>query len=72
MSSSTYFLQKCPSCSRQLQVRLEYLGRSVLCQHCSRQFMASTHPLESDASEVLLIRADELLASVQASREFQP
>jgi DNA-directed RNA polymerase subunit M/transcription elongation factor TFIIS len=66
--SATYFVQECPSCSRQLQVRLEYLGKSVVCQHCEREFEASPAAQQSDSGEFLLNRADELLASVESSR----
>jgi hypothetical protein len=30
MSSSTYFVQECPICGRQLQIRVEYLGKRVI------------------------------------------
>ena len=40
MASSTYFLQECPTCGRRSQVRVEYLGRQVVCQHCQAKFTA--------------------------------
>ena len=71
MSGATYFVQECPTCSRQLQVRLEYLGRTVACEHCKGRFEAADPALSqrniSDSAE-LLLRADELLASVETVR----
>ena len=69
MSGATYFTQECPSCGRSLQVRVAYLGKTVSCQHCQREFEANTSPQSiSDSGEFLLDRAQELLASVEASR----
>jgi hypothetical protein len=70
MFGATYFVQACPICGRNLQVRLEYLGRSILCPHCEGQFTALDPAMEpecmSDSGEYLLIRADELLATSTA------
>jgi hypothetical protein len=67
MFPATYFVQTCPICGRSLQVRLEYLGRSVACQHCHGSFTAidpALLPVETfDATDDLLSRADELLAT---------
>jgi hypothetical protein len=68
MFPATYFVQTCPICGRSLQIRLEYLGRSVACQHCQGSFMAidpAMQPVEktSDSGDDLLARADELLAT---------
>ncbi len=66
MSKATYFVQECPTCGRRLQIRVEYLGKRVLCQHCKGQFEAMDSAAQlsrpSDSS-ILLARADELLAS---------
>ena len=64
MSKSTYFVQECPTCGRNLEVRVEYLGRKVMCQHCRGQFLASDSPSArylSDSGIGLLERANELL-----------
>ena len=68
MSSSTYFMQDCPTCGRKLRIRVEYLGKQVVCQHCSAQFEAcdpssNAYPPE-DSGVAIMQRADELLASV--------
>ena len=67
MASSTYFLQECPTCGRRSQVRVEYLGRQVVCQHCQAEFTAidpvSLRFDEAQEPNRLLRRADELLAS---------
>ena len=66
--SATYFAQPCPSCGRHLQVRVEYLGKPVACQHCERQFDATATPaLQEDSTDDLLTRADELLATVETA-----
>ena len=41
MSSATYFVQECPTCGRRLQVRVEYLGKSLVCVHCRGAFQAA-------------------------------
>lgn len=67
MASSTYFLQECPTCGRRSQVRVEYLGRQVVCQHCQSKFTAIDPATvrfdEAEEPNRLLRRADELLAS---------
>lgn len=70
--TATYFTQECPSCGRHLQVRLEYLSRSVACPHCQRQFNAMIAPPQSDSSEDLLNRADQLLATFEMSTRSVP
>ena len=71
MANSIYFVQECPTCGRNLQVRVEYLGKRVLCQHCGARFEAcdpssgNYPPLESSLS--LLERAEELIETASAS-----
>ena len=72
MSRSTYFVQECPTCGRNLQVRVQYLGKQVLCQHCGARFeaydpgTASYPPPPSTIS--LLERAEQLLQTASASQ----
>ena len=40
MPNATYFVQECPTCGRRLQIRVEYLGKRVVCQHCQGKFVA--------------------------------
>ena len=40
MAKSIYFVQECPTCGRRLQIRVDYLGREVVCQHCQGKFVA--------------------------------
>jgi hypothetical protein len=75
MSNPTYFVQECPTCDRRLQIRVEHLGRKVVCQHCQGHLIA-TDPTNArcDCAEpgnALLRRADELLESI-ALRKPQP
>lgn len=71
MPRSTYYVQECPTCGRNLQIRVEYLGKVVECQHCHARFEASDPvsgecpPMESGLS--LLERAEQLLQSASAS-----
>lgn len=75
MLSSTYFLQECPTCGRRSQIRVEYLGKRLVCRHCHGQFVAtdpaSQRFAESGAPNPLLRRADELL-QVIAERSAPP
>ena len=68
MSKSTYFVQGCPTCGRRLNIRVEYLGKHVVCQHCHGQFTArdpaSSDAVAGDVENDLLRRADMLLESL--------
>lgn len=65
MSSAPYFVQECPTCGRSLQVRVEYLGKQVVCQHCGGQLHAMDPVLRrfvgDPESSGILQRADELI-----------
>jgi DNA-directed RNA polymerase subunit RPC12/RpoP len=67
MSNPIYFTQECPTCGRQLQIRVEYLGKTVQCQHCRGQLeandSASARCDPPEEGNSLLRRADELLES---------
>lgn len=69
--SATFFVQECPTCGRQLQIRLELLGRTIACPQCDALIEACDSTLKSaqphDSAE-LLLRADELLATADARR----
>jgi DNA-directed RNA polymerase subunit RPC12/RpoP len=71
MAGATYYVQECPTCGRNLQVRVEYLGKRVACQHCRARFeacdpsSAAYPPTESSLS--LLARADELIEAATNS-----
>ena len=65
MPRSSYFYQACPTCGRSLQVRVEYLGRDVVCRHCRGRLIASDPCAgESSSDSGVLQRANELLDSV--------
>ncbi len=72
MSKATYFVQECPTCGRDLEIRVEYLGKRVACQHCRGQFVASdpsSAPATSYSPSVLLLRrAEELLQLAEQRR----
>ena len=68
MPGAMYFVQECPTCGRRLQIRVEYLGKRVACQHCQGTFIAAEtsnlwgEPV--DQGSALMRRANELLDSV--------
>lgn len=68
MARSTYFVQECPTCGRSLHVRVEYLGRLLVCQHCGGNLLASDSEGAPTPVPGLLRRADELLESVARRR----
>jgi Zn finger protein HypA/HybF involved in hydrogenase expression len=71
MSNPTYFVQECPTCGRSLQIRVEYLGRKVVCQHCQGALTAADPTMRCDCGESkksLLRRAEELLAAVSLQK----
>ncbi len=72
MSSSVYFVQECPTCGRRLQIRVEHLGKQVVCQHCQGRFVALDHTSTrrdcAGRTDALLRRANELLESA----DFDP
>jgi lysine biosynthesis protein LysW len=72
MANSIYFIQECPTCGINLQVRIEYLGKAVVCQHCGANLEAcdpstGEYP-PSESSTSLLARAEELLETASASQ----
>ena len=71
MALATYFLQECPRCSRRLQVRVCFLGRSVSCPHCETEFVASMLSEPESHDHDLMARADNLLAQSE-SVELRP
>jgi hypothetical protein len=61
MGNPTFFIQECPTCGRRLQIRVEHLGKSVVCQHCSARLTARDPATAGPLVHPLLCRADELL-----------
>lgn len=66
MSNPTYFIQSCPTCGRKLQIKVEYLGKRLVCQHCQGKLVAVASQASecaalSDSGFDLLAKADELL-----------
>ncbi|MCA9237216.1 MAG: hypothetical protein KDA44_17200 [Planctomycetales bacterium] len=70
MSNSTYYAQECPTCGRKLQVRVKYLGKNVVCQHCSATFVAMDPASvvdPSDSGTSILDRAEQLIEAATRS-----
>ncbi len=72
MSRSTYFVQECPTCGRSLQVRVEYLGKQLVCQHCHGRFEARDPSNTRRPGDALIRRADELLHESTHMQQRQP
>ena len=72
MSNPTFFIQECPTCGRRLQIRVEHLGRRVVCQHCQAHLIAAdpanARYNNANLGANLLRRADELLESASHQR----
>ena len=72
MSHPVYFMQECPTCGRNLRIRVVYLGKKVVCQHCKSKFRAydasNGDGPPDDSGIAVLDRADQLLASVDEMR----
>ena len=63
MSNSTFFVQECPTCGRRLRIRVEYMGKRVVCQHCRGRLVAcdpASNRYGSRQSAVIQ-KADDLL-----------
>jgi len=76
MSRNTYFVQECPTCGRKLEIRVQYLGKQVVCQHCNARFEAydpsSVGYPPPTSSMSLLERAEQLLQTAGASSLIGP
>lgn len=66
--STTFYVQECPTCGRRLHIRVGYLGKKVMCEHCRGSFIARDPDGVADGctldGNALLRRADELLESL--------
>ena len=73
MSKPSYFLQECGTCGRSLRIRVEYLGKRVVCQHCKTHFRAVEAAGKGDSpvkvESVILKRADQLLAAADQMKQ---
>lgn len=80
MASGMLFVRPCPTCGRQLEIRIELLGREVQCRHCSAEFIASARnetPWIDLAVDRVLARAQRYMTSLDlrcasTSDRFQP
>ena len=63
MTQTTFFVKECPTCGRNLQVRIEYLGRDMMCNHCGGDFVANEglQKPKAEAGDAMIARIDELL-----------
>ena len=68
MSKATYFVQECPTCGRNLEIRVEYLGKKVACQHCRGQFLATDVQAPASLSDSALMRRAEELLEIASKR----
>jgi hypothetical protein len=72
MAGGPIFVQNCPTCGRRLNIRVEYLGKTVACSHCRAHFLASdpSSKRENDGAtaQSLLQMADVLLQRAERQR----
>lgn len=72
MTQLTFFVKECPTCGRKLQVRIEYLGREMMCNHCGGDFIADeafhSRP-ELESTNAIIARVDELLSDEPSQPE---
>lgn len=74
MCKVTYFVQSCPTCGRKLQVKVEYLGLEVSCQHCGAKFISQDPTILAapiaNPIEDAIHRADAFLGKGMTSSHF--
>lgn len=63
MKEAAYFLQECPTCGRSLRIRVEFLGRQLICQHCRGALLAREGNSQGSKDRDIMQRAAELLDS---------
>jgi len=65
MSRNVFFVRDCPTCGRRLHIRVEYLGKKMVCPHCGARLdavdLAAGDLPVGDVSRSLMQRVDELL-----------
>lgn len=69
MASGTFFVRACPTCGRNLEVRVELLGREVECVHCGATFRATQDcrdVVDDQRIEQVLARAQRYIESVES------
>ena len=70
MASGTLFVRPCPTCGRNLQVRVELLNREVQCCHCNAEFIATERretPWIDEAVDEVLAKAERYIESTLAT-----
>ncbi len=74
--TATFFYQECPTCGRALRVRINYLGKTVVCEHCQGSFTAQDPNGTAEVPEAhelsSLERAEELLARLDRRDSLLP
>lgn len=67
MASTMVFVRPCPTCGRNLEIRVELLGRDVQCRHCKAEFVATQRcetPWIDAAVDRVLAKAERYMASI--------
>ncbi len=75
MASGAFFVRPCPTCGRNLQIRVELLNREVQCRHCRAEFIAAEHrerPWLDEAVEEVLAKAERYIESTHYARRASP
>lgn len=73
MARLTYFIQECPTCGRNIEVPVEYLGLKISCQHCKGHLIAQdpsiAHCQSIGPSSGIYRHVEELLGEQEAVPE---
>ncbi len=74
--TATFYYQECPTCGRALRIRINYLGKTVVCEHCQGSFTAQDPNGSAEVPQAHepspLERAEELLARLDRRHELLP
>ncbi|RMF37872.1 MAG: hypothetical protein D6753_16775 [Planctomycetota bacterium] len=71
MPTGTFFVRACPTCGRNLEVRVELMAREVECVHCGASFIASAESssiFDDQRIEQILARAQQYIEATMHRR----
>ncbi len=71
MPTGTFFVRACPTCGRNLEVRVELMAKEVECIHCGANFTASAESssaFDDQRIEQILARAQQYIEATMHRR----
>ncbi len=69
MASGLYFRSACPTCGRKLEIRVELLGKMIVCQQCGAEHLAMEASERAPLGQVSDERIERALARARAFME---